>query len=235
MHIGRNRSLTRITMAASPAWHTLNNATIPSPAPSSDTPFTLTTPPKTDLWRRHAADNVFTAPILYRKLPRSHLQRVEVSVFAPWRTQFDQGGLVLIFPPAGASPDHPLDATTQWIKAGIEFFNHAPVLAVVGTDRCSDWSLAPMDAGRQSKARLAVVREGATLWVHGAQAGGEMRPLREIKWALLGEDGREMGPEDEREVWVGVYAAKPTLEENDKDESVGLEVSFSDWKLEVEE
>lgn len=51
--------------------------------------------------------------------------------------------------------------------------------------------------------------------------------MREIKWAFM--EGR-----DEEDIWVGVYAAKPTPEEGEDDEK-GIEVSFSDLELELED
>ena len=51
--------------------------------------------------------------------------------------------------------------------------------------------------------------------------------MREIKWAFM--EGR-----DEEDIWVGVYAAKPTPEDGEDDEKA-LEVSFSDLVIERDE
>ncbi|KAF1826784.1 uncharacterized protein K489DRAFT_296110, partial [Dissoconium aciculare CBS 342.82] len=96
-------------------------------------PFTITSPPKTDVWRPSADKDVFNAPWIYQTIPVSQFQRISVTVFGPWKTQYDQGGLLINFPLNGS----------QWIKAGIEYDNSRPNLGVVGTDRLSDWSISP--------------------------------------------------------------------------------------------
>ena len=56
---------------------------------------------------------------------------------------------------------------------------------------------------------------------------GERRPLREIKWAFL--EGRE----DDAEMRVAAYAAKPTPESEGGLET-GIEVIFRDFELETD-
>lgn len=199
-------------------WEALNTPT--SSIPSDTTkPFTLSTPPKVDIWRR-LSSNDFNAPAIGTRIPLSTFHSLSATVFGPWKTKFDQGGLLLAFP---SHPGGSLE-NVQWIKAGIEYFEGEPKLGVVGTDRYSDWSLCAMfEAG--GKARLeAVVEEGETIWVY-AVVGGKRQPLREVKWVFEGK-GRES------EVWVGVYAAKPTPDEGD--EGRVLEVGFEDVILEKE-
>lgn len=199
-------------------WQALHGASVPKDPTSS---FSLTAPPNTDIWRRSDDDDVFNAPLIYQKLSASDFKSISVTVFAPWQTQYDQGGLLLAFPSKdGAGP-------MKWIKAGIEYFATEAVLGIVGTDRYSDWSLSPMHTEYHQKARFKVEREGSTVWVYAAQEGAEkMLPMREIKWAFL-EDRLE------GEVWVGCYAAKPTPEEGGEEEAEkGLNVQFTDLKLE---
>ncbi|KAF2167891.1 hypothetical protein M409DRAFT_65950 [Zasmidium cellare ATCC 36951] len=200
-------------MPSSTQWQTLNGAT----APSDDSSFTITAPTDTDIWRRSDTDDVFTAPILYRTLPSQKFKSLTVTIFAPWKTQYDQGGLILAFPnPSNPTPPENTKGL-KWLKAGIEFFSNACVLGVVGTDRYSDWSISPMKAEFHQKATFRVVREGEGLWVYAKQEGGE----------------GELGP-----VWVGVYAAKPKKDEGiggEENGEKGLEVTFSDLELEVEE
>ncbi|KAF2209568.1 hypothetical protein CERZMDRAFT_91352 [Cercospora zeae-maydis SCOH1-5] len=225
-------------------WSTINGASLPKEDPETSS-FTITAPPKTDIWRRSLTDDVFNAPTLYQTLPASRFKSIAVTVYAPWHTQYDQGGLVLAFP----SPRTPQDVThtqeihqraeedekpenparpSKWVKAGIEFFELSSVLAIVGTDRFSDWSLAPMSQEFHQKARFRIEKRGTTLWIYARQEGEErMKPMREIKWAFM--EGR-----DAEDIWVGVYAAKPTPEEGEDDEK-GIEVSFSDLELELEE
>lgn len=167
--------------------------------------------------------------MIYKTLPASTFKSLTITIFAPWKTQYDQGGLILAFPSQPTS-----DTSTKglkWIKAGIEYFSNQCVLGVVGTDRYSDWSIAPMKQEYHQKATFKVVREGETLWVYAKQDGGEgLTPMREVKWAFM--EGRLEG-----NVWVGVYAAKPKKDEgaSEEDSEKGIEVSFSDLELEVEE
>lgn len=57
-----------------------------------------------------------------------------------------------------------------------------------------------------------------TLWIY-VISGDERIPVREVTWVLS---------EKEQEVWVGVYAAKPT--EGGSEELV---VGFRGWELEL--
>lgn len=172
-----------------------------------------------------------TAPMIYKTLPSSIFKSLTITIFAPWKTQYDQGGLILAFPsPSGPS----FDTSTKglkWIKAGIEYFSNQCVLGVVGTDRYSDWSISPMKQEYHQKATFKIERDGETLWVYAKQDGGErLIPMREVKWAFM--EGRL-----DEDVWVGVYAAKPKKDEggSEEDSEKGIEVQFSDLELEVEE
>ncbi|KAK3116438.1 hypothetical protein LTR53_003164, partial [Teratosphaeriaceae sp. CCFEE 6253] len=125
-------------------WHSANGA--PATPDPTGSPFTITAYPTTDIWRR-APDqgDVFNAPYIYTTLTPAFFHRIAATVTVPWKTQFDQGGLLLAFPrPASEGP-------WRWIKAGIEMFDGAPALGVVGTDRFSDWSLAPMPSSADSE------------------------------------------------------------------------------------
>ncbi|OQO07923.1 hypothetical protein B0A48_06715 [Cryoendolithus antarcticus] len=188
-------------------WETLNAPSSVLPKDPS-APFTLTTAPKTDIWR-HPTLKSFNAPAVGRRVPFKHFTSIKTTVSGPWRTQFDQGGLFLVFLPSPSSEP----SKSQWVKAGIEFFNGEAKLGVVGTDKYSDWSLCPMFEKGQS-ATFEAVKDGETLWVY-AVVGGKREALREVKWAEMEREG---------EIWVGVYAAKPTAEEGDAEK--GLEVRF---------
>lgn len=142
------------------------------------------------------------------------------------QTQYDQGGLILAFEPQPAPKDSDNEYDPRkWIKAGIEYFSLQSVIGVVGTDRFSDWSLSPLSQEHHQKATFKFEKVGNTLWVYAAQEGSEkLVPMREVKWAFM--EGR-----DQAEIWVGVYAAKPTPEEGEDGEK-GLEVVFSGLKVE---
>ncbi|PIA98392.1 hypotheticalsprotein [Cercospora beticola] len=221
-------------------WSAINGASQPKEDPTTES-FTITAPPKTDIWRRSDTDDVFNAPTLYQTLSAETFKSISVTVYAPWHMQYDQGGLILAFPSSATpkateneikkaedeEPQNPV-RPSKWVKAGIEFFELSSVLGIVGTDRFSDWSLAPMSQEYHQKARFKIEKKEKTLWVYARQEGEEkLKPMREIKWAFM--EGR-----DEEDIWVGVYAAKPTPEEGEDDEK-GIEVSFSDLELELED
>ncbi|KAF2483702.1 hypothetical protein BDY17DRAFT_152744 [Neohortaea acidophila] len=181
--------------------------------------MTIHTPPKTDIWRPSPTQDDFNAPFIYASLKSSAFRRISVNISAHWKTKYDQGGLIICWP---RSPRN----QSQWVKTGIEYFEGKPALSVVGCDRFSDWSLCPMPEANAVDATIEAVRVEQTLWVY-LVLGAERRPLREIKWAFL--EGRDV----EAEMWVGIYAAKPTPESQDDLQS-GIEVLFKNLTLDAE-
>ncbi|KAI0483971.1 hypothetical protein GGR56DRAFT_611716 [Xylariaceae sp. FL0804] len=193
-------------------WQTANGAVLPEDLTGQ---FSICAPPKTDIWRRSDTDDTFNAPYIYTSIAPASFKRMSVTLSGQWKTQFDQGGFVIAFPRQGAP--------WRWIKAGIEYFEGAPALGVVGTDRYSDWSLSPMAPGEQH-ATFEAVKDGSTLWVY-ALKDGKRQPLREVKWAFVDfEDGQG-------EMQVGVYAAKPTPDEGES--KATIDVTFSGFELET--
>lgn len=180
----------------------------------------LSTPPNTDIWRPSATEDRFNAPFIYTALPSSTFTSVRATISSDWKTLYDQGGLLLVWPCASDPTKH------KWVKLGIEYFTGKPLLGVVGCDRYADWSVCPLPMAGATHATLEAVREGTTLWVY-LVFDEERRPLREIKWAFLEER------EAEAEMWVGVYAAKPTVEEGDERGEKGIEVVFRDFELQT--
>ncbi|KAK5717012.1 hypothetical protein LTR17_016154 [Elasticomyces elasticus] len=203
------------------SWTATNGA--PQPQDPTTTSFTITAPPKTDLWRRDPTPegDVFDAPYLTTSIAVSSFKSLKVTVTVPWKTQFDQGGLLLIFPDREGKGSG--KGSGRWVKGGIEYFNGAPALGVVGTDRFSDWSLAPMPSGSDRTATFEAVKDGTTLWVY-VLVDGKRQALREIKWAFVDVKGDEA-------LKVGVYAAKPTPDEGD--EEAGVKVTFSGLSVET--
>lgn len=195
-------------------WQILNGpeSAIPSEISRSHA-FKLNTPPKTDIWRPNETADTFTAPFIYRSIKTCAFDRITVTVSAPWKTLFDQGGIAIAFP--GFQP-------WKWIKTGIEFYNGQPALSTVTADRFSDWSLCPMPGDGGDKATFECRREGDILVVSSV-SDGKKQPLREIMWAFL-EDRKT-----DADMYVGVYAAKPTVEAGDA--SQGIEVTFEDLVL----
>ncbi len=85
----------------------------------------------------------------------------------------------------------------------------------MAADNWADWSLVDIDS---DEVTVEFARESSSLWVYLVEGGGTRRPVREVTWAFVGAGEGE-------ECWVGVYAAKPTVESGDAGE--GLEVRFS--------
>jgi regulation of enolase protein 1 (concanavalin A-like superfamily) len=195
-------------------WKTHNN---PKVEILDDSSFTITTPPATDLWRPDAqpkSDN-FTSPFVYRTIKASEFKNISVTVSADWTTRYDQGGIAIIFP-----EKKPL----KWVKTGIEVENGAPQFGTVGTYAFSDWSLSPVTPANATTARFLVERTGSEIWVYALNLEdpeAEKYPLREVTWAFL-----EDRADDDVELWVGVYAAKPTY--NAANQTQDLEVTFED-------
>jgi regulation of enolase protein 1 (concanavalin A-like superfamily) len=82
---------------------------IPEEIPASPEAFTLTAPPRTDLWRKPPGRDTSTAPILFTAL-RFPFVSAEVTVSANWELEWDQAGLVIFAgPPAGPLVQQPAD------------------------------------------------------------------------------------------------------------------------------
>lgn len=64
----------------------------------------------------------------------------------------------------------------------------------------------------------------STLWVYMVN-GEKRRPVREVTWVFDGIDEGKGG-----DCWVGVYAAKPT---KDDDENRQLQVTFNELSIET--
>src|ERR1700755_392066 len=74
--------------------------------------FKIFTPPKTDIWRPSPSQDDFNAPFIYTSIKSSSFKQVSVTVSADWKTQFDQGGLLITWP----TPDG--KKQNKWIKMG---------------------------------------------------------------------------------------------------------------------
>ncbi|KAK5745790.1 hypothetical protein LTR17_001292 [Elasticomyces elasticus] len=148
-------------------WSASNGAVLPA-APPTASNFSILAPPATDLWRPDdlpGSDN-FTAPYITTSVQVGKFKSLKATVNVPWRTQFDQGGLLVIMPLSAA--EKAAGVKTRWVKGGIEYFDAAPALGVVGTDRFSDWSLATMPAPPQSQtaATFEAVKNDTTLFIY---------------------------------------------------------------------
>lgn len=182
--------------------------------------FTITVPPKTDIWRPTPEHDVFDAPGIITKITASSFRSLEATFSANWKTLYDQGGILIVFP--GGSNVAPRDAKS-WIKAGIENEDGEARLGIVGAHKYSDWSLSPT-LDDSNSATFKFVRKGTALWIYVVHNGKDIG-LREVTWAFLEDRGGDA------EIWVGVYAAKPTAEDHNPDEE--LIVTFDDLKLDA--
>jgi len=178
--------------------------------------------PPTDLWRKPPNTNVEEAPMMLTKIPITSFNRARVTVHAEWKREFDQGGLVLLFPPTFPGP-YP-GGRKDWVKTGIEFFKKPQVSTVAAND-AADWSIVP-GLVQSNQVTIEVEREadGPSLWVYVID-GEERTPVREITWVFSRHPTGDMH--------VGVYAARPTLE-GDKpvDKEDELVVYFEDFTVE---
>lgn len=197
----------------------------PSPLPDN---FTLCAPPGCDIWRKPPSLDAFDGPICYRTLPLSTFRRARVTVSAEWRTLFDQGGLCLILPSTPDSTTGNIRREKKWIKTGIEVYNDTPHVSTVACDRWADWGLWPLEGGKVTVEMEREVADGkltSTLWVYVVE-GERRRPVREVTWVFDGVDEGKGG-----DCWVGVYAAKPTKDEDD--EKRQLKVVFNGVRIET--
>jgi regulation of enolase protein 1 (concanavalin A-like superfamily) len=191
-----------------------------TPPSRAATQFQLTVHASKDIWRKPGPPKieVFNAPILYKSFALSFFQRVRVTVSAPWSTLYDQGGLVFILPESS-------DGTRKWIKSGIEFYKNEVYVSTVVADRWADWSLVQtgLKDGNEVTLEFERNKEEGTLWIYVVD-GDKKIPVREVTW-ILSEGG------DDKECWVGVYAAKPTVSAVGTEQ--GLVVDFKGWELDL--
>lgn len=211
------------TAACSPSWHWRNYGHAKPFSPVGQD-VTIQVPPDTDIWRPATEKDNFTAPFLYTTIPTSKFKNVQVTVTGPWKTLYDQGGLVVSFPTSKIN-------ATRSIKAGIEFTDGAPALGVVGTDILSDWSLSPIvdsRTARHATATILIERDGTDAWVYVLEGlKKKRRSLRQVTWAFNKDDGQGIA----RDMEVGIYGAKPTREQGEGHEFDKIPVSFSGFVL----
>jgi regulation of enolase protein 1 (concanavalin A-like superfamily) len=195
--------------------------------------FDLKAKPKTDIYAAPSHGYDFTAPIIYRSFPASDFQSARVTVTMDWQVQFDQGGLVLVFPsPENNIPDaqsaNNMQGHPRWVKAGVEINDERAWISVVGRKTWADWSLsAPPPsclggAASKIKAKIEFEKHGNALKVYVYD--GEKRVMvREVQWVFLDEQAQAT-------CWLGIYAARPDA----KGESNGeLSIQFEDFVVET--
>ncbi|KAI8935086.1 hypothetical protein NX059_007681 [Plenodomus lindquistii] len=214
-------------------------------------PFTLSAPPGTDIWRKPPTHNAFNAstfptPTPTYDLKSFHRARLTFTLpLAPHLRQYDQAGLLLHLTQPNLSNNK-----TKWVKTGIEFYHGKPYIATVGCDTWADWSLVPMpdfsdnndsssssSSSRRPGATIEARREedglGKSLWIYWIVKDGEgreeRRPIREVTWVFGEEEGWCVG--------VSGYVCRPTREGGDGELTAefgeGLEIEVVDGAKEV--
>lgn len=86
--------------------------------------------------------------MISKSIRSSSFKSARVSASGEWNTLYDQGGLVLVFPPKKPGTQK------RWIKTGIEFYNNKPKMSVVAADEWADWSLLPLSAGDERAGKM---------------------------------------------------------------------------------
>lgn len=196
-------------------------------------PFTLSSPPGTDIWRKPPTHNAFNAsihPSTPNPIPLSTFSRAKISFTlppAPQLRQYDQAGLLLHLTQPGLSANQ-----TKWIKTGIEFYYGKPYVATVGCDAWADWSLVPMGEfgsfsttptaststtiptttpDDQPGATVEIRREqdelGKSLWIYWLVRDGQGA---EVERRPLREVTWVLDGEEEWDVSVSGYVCRPT-------------------------
>ncbi|KAL4917492.1 hypothetical protein BDW62DRAFT_211184 [Aspergillus aurantiobrunneus] len=172
--------------------------------------FTIKAPTSTDVWAKPPSTERFNAPILYKSMPLDKFKRARVAFSANWSQKYDQGGLIVVLNvPNGGR---------KWVKTGIELTHGKPHLSTVTRDQWADWSLLPVPSGGAG-ATLEIVREpDDSLWIYLVE-GVSKSPIREVTWVFAEKNVTD--------IWVGVYAARPSSEGGD------LVVNFASVVIDV--
>ncbi|KAJ5874428.1 uncharacterized protein N7529_002858 [Penicillium soppii] len=166
--------------------------------PGNGTPppeFTINAPASTDIWAKPPSTTRFSAPILYQSMPLESFKRARVAINALWEKKYDQGGLIIVLNTA--------DGNSKWVKSGIELTHGRPHLSAVAKDQWADWSLLPVPSGGGAATLEMVREEDNSLWIYLVE-GVQKSPIREVTWVF--------DQKDVKDIWIGVYAARPSSE-----------------------
>ena len=155
--------------------------------------LTLETEAETDFWcRTHYGFTHTNGHALLFDMPDRFVSQVRFS--GRFQSKYEQAGLLL------------WESENRWIKAGIEYADGRPNLAVVVTDGRSDWSMAPADEQATDCTIRMTVTESAVI-VHARQRQ---------KWQIL-----RVANFVSRGARIGPMACSPLSDQ--------LEVTFSDF------
>ena len=162
--------------------------------------LTLETAPATDFWREtHYGFTRDSGHFLHREVDGDF--DVTVTVSGDFTSLYDQAGLMIR-----------CDEET-WLKAGVEFSDGALQLSTVITNGTSDWSLSPLEAGRD-KITLRLTRQAKAIHVQYLRQPGLAGQWTSLRLGYLQIDGP---------CQVGVMACSP--------ERGGLNVGATDFSI----
>ncbi|KUJ17150.1 uncharacterized protein LY89DRAFT_685090 [Mollisia scopiformis] len=205
----------------SPPIHFLN--TVQGQQEASDK-FSILTPPRTDIFASPTHGYHFSAPIIYTQLPILEFGSAKATISIPFTLhspkekevenptlQFDQGGLVFVFPGAGTEAKDLVQAEKEthprWIKAGIEVWEGKAWGSIVVREKWSDWSLfepGQITATGTYKMTLEMERFGDALMIYTVSEVKKRTLVRKVPWVFLEEE--RSGVET---IMIGVYGARP--------------------------
>ncbi len=149
-----------------------------------------------DFWRQthYGFERASGHALLFDVPPRF---AAEITFSAKFETKYEQAGLLL------------WDSDAHWIKAGVEFADGQPTLAVVVTRGRSDWSMAPVVVPTDDWTIRLTATDSAVI-LH-ARVGDRWQILRVADF-VVGQAAR-----------LGPMACSP--------ESEGLSVAFRDFRI----
>lgn len=170
-----------------------SNAAVPGDG-TLPSEFTIKAPASTDIWAKPPATTRFSAPILYQSMPLKSFKRARVAFNATWEEEYDQGGLIFVL--------NTNDGNQKWVKSGIELTHGRPYLSAVAKDNWADWGLLPVPSGGGAATLEMVMEPDHSLWIYLVE-GVQKSPIRQVTWVF---------DQDVKDIWVGVYAARPSSE-----------------------
>ena len=154
---------------------------------------------------------------------KMHQQRTDPSLSGPSdghaSRQAVTGRLYMIKPDLSLS-FRPVRAASKgrWVKAGVEFYEGKLNISIIAADLWADWNLLPLSetAIKQNEVSIEFEREqkedgsyGMVLKAYvNRYNGGEKTMIREVTWVFHEQD-------EEDEMWIGVYAARPIQDERE--------------------
>lgn len=136
--------------------------------------------------------------------------------------------MCLVLPQIQDSASETIARERKWIKTGIEVYNGTPHVSTVACDRWADWSLWPLENVKvtvEMEREVVAGKLTSTLWVYVVD-GERRRPVREVTWVFDEVDDGKGG-----DCSVGVYAAKPTKDDDDGERE--LKVVFNGVTIET--